>query len=48
MDAQYNEYVSQTELMSIWKDGLWKGLITGSVLGAGIIGLIGMSVCPKV
>lgn len=48
MDAQYYEYVTQTEMHVMWKDGLFKGLIFGTILGATAIGLLGMSVCPRV
>ena len=48
MDADYREYDNTTELSSGWKEGVAAGLIVGVILGASVIGLIGLSVCPNV
>jgi hypothetical protein len=48
MDSQYRQYDSDTEVSSGWKNGAAVGLITGIAIGASVIGLIGLSVCPHV
>ena len=48
MDADYREYDNTTELSSGWKEGVAAGLIVGIIVGASVIGLIGLSVCPNV
>lgn len=48
MDAYYREYDNTTELSSGWKEGVAAGLIVGIIVGASVIGLIGLSVCPRV
>ena len=48
MDSPYTEYVKVTEVWAAWKDGMTKGFIVGFVIGATTIGLVGLSVCPRV
>ena len=48
MDSHYYEMIKETEVWIAWKDGLCKGFVIGTILGATIIGFIGMSVCPRV
>ena len=43
-----SDYINETEVWAGWKDGMVKGMILGFVVGASIIGLLGLSVCPRV
>lgn len=48
METQYYEMVKETEVWAGWKDGLTKGFIVGFIIGATALGLVGLSVCPRV
>ena len=42
MDVQYNEYVTQTEVIFAWKNGFFKGIMIGVLIGGASIGLVGL------
>lgn len=48
MDDQYRQYDNETQVSASWTDGVTKGFIVGVVVGASVIGIIGLSVCPRV
>ena len=48
MDTQNYMILKETEVWAAWKEGMAKGAILGFVVGASLIGLLGLTVCPRV